>query len=108
MYWTKNELVAYILLYAANSNFSESNEERDIIISKVDINEFQKIHEEFKNDNDYQSIQKIIHGVEAHNYSKEDISELFSDLRILLFADGEFDIQEKNMLMFLKKILKGK
>jgi len=106
MNWTKNEFIAYILLYAANSDFTESNEERNVIISKVDMNEFQKIHEEFDNDNDYQSIQKIIHGLEAHNYSKEEISELLIDLKMMFFADGEFDTQEQNMFLLLKKILK--
>jgi hypothetical protein len=106
MNWTKNELVAYILLYAANSDFSESNNERNIIISKVDMDEFQKIHEEFDNDNDYQSIQKIISGIEAHHYSKDEISELLSDLKKMFFADGEFDIYEQNMFLFFKKILK--
>ena len=105
MNWTKNELVAYILLYAANSDFSESNDERNIIISKVDMNQFQRIHKEFENDNDYQSIQKIINGIEAHNYSKDDISELMVDLKAMFFADGEFDTQEQSMFLLLKKIL---
>jgi len=105
MNWTKNELVAYILLYAANSDFSESNDERNIIISKVDMNQFQRIHKEFENDNDYQSIQKIINGIEAHNYSKDDISELMVDLKTMFFADGEFDTQEQSMFLLLKKIL---
>ena len=58
--WTRDELVAYILLFAANSDFKEDNHERNVIISKVDMQTFQEIHDEFDNDNDYQSIKKIM------------------------------------------------
>lgn len=103
--WTKNELVAYILLFAANSNYQESNHERNVIISKVDMTTFEKIHKEFDADNDYRSIQKIIAGLEAHNYSKDDLDMLFEDIKLLFWADGEFDIMEQNMMIYLKKIL---
>lgn len=105
-HWTKNELVAYILLYMANTNFVESNTEKNIIISKVNMNTFQKIHDEFDNDNDYQSLQKIINGLKQHNYSMDDIDALFVDIKLLFLSDGEYDILEKNMFLYLKKILK--
>ena len=103
--WTKEELVAYILLFTAHSNFDEDNHERNVIISKVDMQTFQRIHDEFDSDNDYQSIQKIIKGIEAHNYSKDDLNSLFSDIKLLFLSDGEFDVLERNMFTYLKKIL---
>jgi len=104
--WTKEELVAYILLYMANTDFVESNTEKNIIISIVNMNTFQKIHDEFDNDNDYQSLQKIISGLKQHNYSKDDIDALFVDIKLLFLSDGEYDILEQNMFLYLKKILK--
>ena len=47
MHWTKEELVAYTVIYAANSNFIEDNKERNMIIEHVDMQTFQKIHDEF-------------------------------------------------------------
>ena len=105
MDWTKDELVAYILLFAANSNFLESNEEKNEIIAKVDMQTFQKIHDEFDSDNDYQSIQKIIAGLETHNYSKEDLDDLFVDIKLMFLSDGEYDVLEHKMMLGLKKIL---
>jgi len=105
MEWTKDELVAYILLFAANSNFLESNKERNEIISKVDMQTFQKIHDEFDGDNDYQSIQKIIAGLDHHDYSKEDLEDLFVDIKLMFLSDGEYDVLEHNMMLGLKKIL---
>ena len=104
--WTRDELVAYILLFAANSDFKEDNKERDVIISKVDRITFQEIHDEFDNDNDYQSIKKIMTSLEQHNYGKEDLEILLADIKILFFSDGEFNILERNMLKALQRLFK--
>ncbi|MEZ4797878.1 MAG: hypothetical protein R2785_12010 [Flavobacteriaceae bacterium] len=104
-HWTKEELVAYILLYTAHSNFDEANTEKNVIISKVDMQTFQKIHDEFDKDNDYQSLQKIIKGVEEHNYNNDDLQSLFIDIKALFLSDGEYDVLERNVFMYLKKIL---
>ena len=104
--WSKKELVAYILLFAANSNIAETNTERNVILSKVDMQTFQALYDEFENDNDYQCIQKIIKGLESHDYSKTDLNQLFLDMKILFFADGEFDQVEQAMFQWLKRIIK--
>lgn len=105
MKWTKNELVAYTLLYAANSNMEEDNKERNKIIEHVDMQTFQKIHDEFDADNDYQSIQKIQEGLKAHHYTKNDIEDLLKEVQEMFFADGKFDVMERNLFRSLKKIL---
>ena len=104
--WNKDELMAYILLYAAHSDFKENNHERNVIISKVDMQTFQKVHDEFSQDNDFQSIQKILASIETHKYSSEKIDEILADIKGLFFADSDFDIKEHSMLLFLKRILK--
>lgn len=104
--WTRDELVAYILLFAANSDFKESNQERNMIISKVDMKTFQEIHDEFDSDNDYQGIKKIMTSLEQHNYSNDDIEVLLADIKVLFFSDKEFNIMEQNMLLFLEKLLR--
>ncbi|WP_178988588.1 hypothetical protein [Winogradskyella schleiferi] len=104
--WTKDELVAYILLFAANADFNESAEERELIISKVDRQTFQEIHEEFETDNDYQGLKKIMISLKQHQYDKEDIDLLMEDIKALFFADGDFDITEQNMLICLNRLFK--
>ncbi|MDG4715753.1 MULTISPECIES: hypothetical protein [Winogradskyella] len=104
--WTRDELVAYILLFAAHSDFKEDNHERNVIISKVDMNTFQDIHDEFDKDNDYQGIQKIMTSLRQHNYDREDVEILLEDIKILFFSDGEFNINERNMLKSLERLFK--
>ncbi|MEJ6792209.1 MAG: hypothetical protein QNK89_05625 [Lacinutrix sp.] len=58
--WSKKELIAYILLYLANSDLDQSSEEKEYIISRVNEETFASVHKEFERDNDYQCIQKII------------------------------------------------
>jgi c-di-AMP phosphodiesterase-like protein len=106
IHWTRDELVAYILLFAANSDFKEDQKERKIIISKVDLDTFQDIHDEFNSDNDYQGIKKIMTSLEQHNYEKSDTDALMEDIRVLFFSDGKFDIKEKNMLKCLNRLFK--
>ncbi|MBU2927175.1 hypothetical protein [Winogradskyella psychrotolerans] len=105
--WTKDELVAYILLFAANADLKETPEERDFIISKVDKETFQEIHEEFNRDNDYQGLKKITTSLEQHLYDKDDIDLLLEDIRVLFFMDDDFDITEQNMLKSLTRLFKA-
>ncbi len=104
--WTRDELIAYILLFAAHTNFEESNMERNVIISRVDMQTFSEIHGEFDLDNDYQSLKKIQEGLERHDYTAEDIDGLLNDIKYMFHSDGEFDILERNMYLFLEKLLK--
>ena len=104
--WTRDELVAYVLLFAANSDFKEHPSERDLIISKVDLDTFQDIHDEFDADNDYQGLKKIMTSLKQHNYDKDDIDVLMEDIEVLFFSDGDFDITEQNMLRCLERLFK--
>ncbi|MDN3493584.1 hypothetical protein [Winogradskyella bathintestinalis] len=104
--WTRDELVAYILLFAANADFKELYKEREIIISKIDKTTFQDIHDEFNGDNDYQGIKKITLSLDQHNYNKDELDMLLEDIKVLFFSNKEFTVLEQNMLRFLKRLLK--
>ncbi|WP_115462841.1 hypothetical protein [Winogradskyella aurantiaca] len=105
--WTRDELIAYVLLYAANSDFKESNTERNIIISKVDMQTFQDIHNEFDHHNDYQSINKIMTSLKQHAYTSDDVDVLMTDIQTLFFSDGNFNINEQNMFRCLNRLFKS-
>ncbi|MFN5148645.1 MAG: hypothetical protein ACK46O_08955 [Flavobacteriia bacterium] len=104
--WTKEEFKAYLLLYAANANYFESDAEKEKILLMVDENTYKRIHRELDHDNDYQSIQKILHNVEKFHYSKDDLDGLISDINRVFDANGEHDLLEDELLMALKRLLK--
>lgn len=104
--WTREEFTAYVLLYVAQSNYIETEEESKYILSKVDEKTFNAIHTEIVHDNDYQSMEKIKSYLVDKKYSDEDKNTLIKEIKEVCFADGSVDILEKNAFMFLKKILK--
>lgn len=104
--WTRQEFKAYLLLYAANSNYFESEAEKETILSMVDPLVYKRIHRELDQDNDYQSIQKVLHNIEKFNYSKEFLNVLINDIQRVFNSDNKHDVLEENMLLALKKILK--
>jgi len=102
--WTKEELKIYILIYCSNANFTESKLEVNFIKSKLTNSNFEKIHAEFDQDNDYQSIEKIISSVKEHGYENKKI--LMKEIMELFLSDGKYDILEQNLYRGLKHILK--
>lgn len=103
--WTSDELKTYVLIYCANSDFDESNVELDFIQNKYGRSCLDKMHTEYDNDNDYQSIQKIASTVQRLKYTKEDIEYLMFDAKKLCLSDGKFDTLEHNLLLGLNHIL---
>jgi len=104
--WTKEELKVYILIYCANADFSESKFEVDFIKSKIKTNNFEKIHAEFEEDNDYQSIQKIQLSVEEHGYTNDEKNRLFGEIKELFLSDKKYDVLERNLYLGLSQILR--
>lgn len=104
--WTKDELLTYILMYVANSNGDESIQETNYILTRVDMNVFIRVSAQFERDNDYQTIQNIIEGVKKHDYYRNDLVDLFADIKLMAFADGDYNPMEQMIYSHLKKILK--
>lgn len=105
--WKKEELKTYILIFSMNADFVETKEEVELIKSKTSESIFEAMYNEFQNDNDYESIQKIQNTVERLEYTQEQIQALFEEIKTLFKADGSYDILERNLTLGLKKVLKS-
>ncbi len=103
--WTKDELLAYILMYVSNSDLDESRKEKQYILSRVDKAIYNRVSEQFEKDSDYQGIQNIIEAVKAHDYYRNDLADLFADIKLMAFADGDYGPMEQMIYSHLKKIL---
>ena len=104
--WTKDELLAYILIYVSHLDLNESREEKKYILSRVDKEVYQRVYEQFEKDSDYECIQNIFEGVKTHDYYRDDLAGLFADIKLMAFADGNYAQMEQVAYMELKKILK--
>jgi len=103
--WTRLEFKAYLMLYAANANFFEAEEETELVHSLVSENTYRTIHREFEKDNDYQSVQKILYNIDKFEYDRNDLQVLIADIQLLFNADGKVDTLESNMMRGLQKLL---
>lgn len=103
--WTKQELVAYILLFVAHSDLKESKKEHEYILSRVNEETYKHVKEEFDADNDYQSITKIVDAVNTNTTYRNNPEALFADIKLMAFADGHMDQIEHMIYNILKKIL---
>lgn len=106
-HWTNDEFLAYTLLYSAHADYFFDDEEKDLILSKVNNNIYQDILKELSKDNDYQSLQKILAYTQEHKFNNNEVDLLLYEIELLFMCDGEYDILEKNMMMNLTHLLKG-
>lgn len=103
--WSKIEFEVYILLYCAQSNFIETKEERDYIISRVNESVFNRIHTEIVHDSDRESKRKIEEYLKENTYSVSQKDDLLRNIKNVFFADGTVDVAEKRVFLFLKNLL---
>ena len=104
--WTKEEFKVYLLIYAAQSNFLESNAELKFIESKFDKNIINKIHKEISEFKDYQKSQVIIDYIKLHDFSQKDLDNILLQIKEIYDSDGSFDVVERQTFYMLEKILK--
>ena len=104
--WTKDEFLAYLIIYAAQINQIETKEEKEFIESRFDSKTLKKIYKEINSDNDYQRIQKVMVYTYQKNYLSNDLDDLLKEIKELLVCDGKFDATEQALYYYLKKIFK--
>ena len=104
--WTKDEFMAYLLIYAAQINQVETEEEQELIKSRFNNQTLKTIYKEINADNDYQRIQKIMVYTYQNNYISQDLDDLLKEIKELLLCDGKFDATEQALYHYLKKIFK--
>ena len=104
--WTRDEFIAYLLIYAAQINQIETEEEREFIESRFDSKILSNIYKEINKDNDYQRIQKVMVYTYQKNYLSKDLDDLLKEIKELLLCDGKFDATEQALYHYLKKIFK--
>jgi len=103
--WTREEFLAYVLLYAAHCNFFETKEEERYILSMVNKQTYHKIHTEVVVDSDEENLTKIQQYVTENKISQNDKDHLIRAVKNVFFADGYVDNIEQKVYKILQKIL---
>ncbi|CAM1344729.1 hypothetical protein [Tenacibaculum amylolyticum] len=103
--WTPEELQAYVCIFSMNADLEESPDEVKLIKQMVSEDTFDSMYEEFKEDNDYQAIQKIRKTIEDLGYTKDQVQHVFDDMKSIFNADNKFSVLERNLAIGLKRVL---
>ena len=103
--WTKEEFKAFLLLYAAQSNFSETKEEIEFIESRFSNDVINNIRKETNKLNDYQKSEIIVNQIKSKEYVQIDLDEILLEIKELYQSDGVFDSLEQSMFSMLEKLL---
>jgi len=104
--WTKEEFKVFLLLYAAQTNFIETQEEIEYIESRFPNEIINKIRKEINKLNDYQKSEIIVNQIKSNEYVQSDLDEILVEIKELYKSDGAFDSLEQSMFSMLDKLLK--
>ena len=105
--WTKEEFKAYLLIYAAQSNFNESEEEIDFIESKFDSDLIHRVSKQVKGLNDYERIEIVTGYIKLHDFSQDELDNILREIKEIYHSDGKFDSIEQSIFSMLEKLLKN-
>ena len=103
--WTKDELKIYLLLLCAKADEVISQEELDMIKSKTTHKNFDEIYEEFLEDDESKSFDKICTAIGHLEYGDMELFELRQEIFELFMADHEFSPREKYLDRILDNII---
>lgn len=103
--WTKTELQIYILLLCANADSVQTEEEINLIKSKVDDDTFNKIFKEFSEDSEDDSLEKIEKNVATQEFSHKELVCFQREMHEVFFTDKNFSMMERNLERMLKNML---
>lgn len=103
--WTKHELKIYILLLCAQADTVQTQDEIDLIKAKSDKDTFTAIYQEFKQDDEDTSLQKIETAVSKLQFSHMELSELKKEIHVLFTSDKKFSTSERYLAKILDNIV---
>lgn len=104
--WSYKEFLAYLLLYAANADFVVNEDEKEMLFSKVNVEDYNNIRRAFEKANDNETIQIIKSFRSVYFNDDASAEKLLIDLKDIFLADQNFDSTERVIFMGLRKILK--
>lgn len=102
---TRKELEAYLLVYAAQADFIIQEEEEKIILTKISAEEYEAAKKLFNEHTDIESIEYITTLSNQLALTSEQKTDLLNKIMQVFLADDEFDAREKQVNLFIKKIL---
>lgn len=106
--WTFNDYFAFLLVYAAESDFVVREKERDIIIQKIGEERFNKMLSHFKDLKDVERIDLVYAFKGKYCFNPDETDSVLAEVKEVLKADGHYGAVEEEIFISIRKILKFK
>ena len=93
--WTYLEFLAYLLLFAANADLETREEEKEVLLIKVNSEEYDRVLKHFEKDNDSLRLQTIKSFREKYYKDPAAQERLMNDLKDMFLADEKYSSEKK-------------
>jgi len=103
--WSFEQFLAFLLIYASHADLEFSEEEKEQIKQIVSEDDFLELYAYFKRITDYQALQLILDHKDLYFPTTAEKQVLFDEMRKVFHADGDFSTLEKDLLLFLDKLM---
>ncbi len=103
--WSKTELKIYILLLCANADSVMTADEIRLIKAKTAPEVYERIYNEFSEDEEDSSLEKIEASVAKHHFSIMELSELKKEMYSVFISDNNFEFKERYLCKILDNII---
>jgi hypothetical protein len=99
------DFLAYALIYAANADYEFLPEERDFILTRVSVAEYERMNELYTKHSDIESLQFLSNNAAKYLQNPKDKIKMMDEIKALFLADHEMDTLEENIWRILDDIL---
>lgn len=102
---SKDEFVAFLLIYVSHADLDFSEDERKNILQIVNKDTFTKVDKLYNSLGEYKRLEMIINNKDIFYPSSDQKSKLMDLITHQFMADGEVSKLENNLYQFLERLL---
>lgn len=96
------DFIAYLMIFAANSDLEFIADEKEYIINKVGRFQYEKMNALFQSHSDYEAIEFVLELKKEHVDANGN-EDMLAILKRVFFTDNEYSTLEQNTLIALAR-----
>jgi hypothetical protein len=100
--YTFQDFIAYLMIFAANSDLEFTTDEKEYIINKVGRFQYEKMNTLFQSHSDYEAIEFILE-LKKEYVDADGNEDMLALLKRVFFTDNDFSTLEQNTLIALAR-----
>ncbi len=103
--WDFEKFITFMMYYAAQADFILTQEEKEMILKRIGLEDYNEIRTFHKQNSDYENIQAILYFKSKYLEDKGNLETVYEAMNNIFNADGDFSIYEKNMMRAFQMLL---